>query len=159
MQFSFRPAVGDGSFALILDVDDGVIVGCRPQPSDGKPVEELPRGELRRLLDAHFLGKGSTGLERALRYPSGTPEFTRLVWDTLCDIRPGETMTYGEIAVAVGRPGAARAVGSACSRNRLAVLVPCHRVVAADGIGGYAWGIGLKEELLRLEGVDPVPSR
>jgi O-6-methylguanine DNA methyltransferase len=160
VEYSYRPAIGYGSLALVLDVDDGMIVGCRPELTVNEALPEaLPDDELKRILDAHFSGNESIGLGRALRYPSGTREFTRMVWDRLRDIPPGQTLTYGEIATALGRPGAARAVGSACSRNRIAVLVPCHRAVGADGPGGYAWGAGLKERLLRLEGAHPEPSR
>lgn len=67
----------------------------------------------------------------------------------------GEVVSYGELAALAGRPGAARAAGSFCAGNRFALIVPCHRVVAAGGIGGYgAGGVALKRRLLALEGVD-----
>jgi methylated-DNA-[protein]-cysteine S-methyltransferase len=67
----------------------------------------------------------------------------------------GEVVTYGELAALAGRPGAARAAGSFCAQNRFWLLVPCHRVVAAGGIGGYGdAGVGLKRRLLALEGVE-----
>jgi O-6-methylguanine DNA methyltransferase len=67
----------------------------------------------------------------------------------------GEVVTYGELAALAGRPGAARAAGSFCAQNRFWLLVPCHRVVAADGIGGYGEaGVPLKRRLLALEGVE-----
>ncbi len=67
----------------------------------------------------------------------------------------GEVVSYGELAALAGRPGAARAAGSFCADNRYALIVPCHRVVAAAGIGGYgASGVGLKRRLLALEGVE-----
>ena len=66
----------------------------------------------------------------------------------------GEVVTYGELAALAGAPGAARAAGTFCARNRLALFVPCHRVVAADGIGSYgSLGISYKRRLLELEGV------
>jgi methylated-DNA-[protein]-cysteine S-methyltransferase len=66
----------------------------------------------------------------------------------------GEVVTYGELAALAGRPGAARAAGTFCARNRLSILVPCHRVVAAGGIGGYgSLGVGYKRRLLGLEDV------
>jgi methylated-DNA-[protein]-cysteine S-methyltransferase len=66
----------------------------------------------------------------------------------------GEVVSYGELAALAGRPGAARAAGSFCADNRYALIVPCHRVVAANGIGGYgSAGPGLKRRLLALEGV------
>lgn len=66
----------------------------------------------------------------------------------------GEVVSYGELAALAGRPGAARAAGTFCAENRFALIVPCHRIVAADGIGGYgAGGVELKRRLLALEGV------
>lgn len=78
--------------------------------------------------------------------------FQEAVWEALRTIPPGETRSYAQIAAAVGRPGAVRAVGSACGGNQLAVLIPCHRVVRGDGrLGGYAYGRERKEALLRKE--------
>lgn len=78
--------------------------------------------------------------------------FQQRVWAMLRQIPPGETRSYGEMAAALGQPGASRAVGGANGANPVAVLVPCHRVVAADGsLGGYAWGEAIKRELLRRE--------
>ena len=66
----------------------------------------------------------------------------------------GEVVTYGELAALAGRPGAARAAGTFCARNRLSILVPCHRVVGAGGIGSYgSLGVGYKRRLLELEDV------
>ena len=66
----------------------------------------------------------------------------------------GEVVSYGELAVLAGRPGAARAAGSFCADNRFSLLIPCHRIVAANGIGGYgSAGLGLKRRLLAVEGV------
>ncbi len=78
--------------------------------------------------------------------------FQQRVWQELRRIPRGETRSYGEVAEAVGAPAAARAVGQACGRNPVAIVVPCHRVVtAAGGLGGYAWGVAVKEELLAAE--------
>lgn len=78
--------------------------------------------------------------------------FQEAVWRQLRAIPPGETRSYGAIAAALGKPGASRAVGQANGANPVAVLTPCHRVVAADGsLGGYAWGEDIKRELLRRE--------
>ncbi len=90
------------------------------------------------------------------------PAWDRLVLDAVRAIPPGETRSYGEIARAIGRPGAARAVGGAVGRNPVGFLIPCHRVIAGDGtLGGYGggwWGerdrlLELKAELLAAEGV------
>ena len=78
--------------------------------------------------------------------------FQQVVWAALRAIPPGETRSYGEIAAAIGRPGAVRAAGTACGGNTLAVLIPCHRVVRGDGsLGGYAWGVEKKQVLLAHE--------
>jgi len=82
-------------------------------------------------------------------------EFDRSVWSELRRIPRGTTRTYGAIASLLGMsPGAARAVGQACGRNPLPLVIPCHRVIASDGsLGGYAGGPDLKARLLKLEGV------
>jgi AraC family transcriptional regulator of adaptative response/methylated-DNA-[protein]-cysteine methyltransferase len=79
--------------------------------------------------------------------------FQRQVWAALRQIRSGETVTYSQLASAIGRPSATRAVAAACGANPTAVVVPCHRVIGADGsLTGYRWGIERKRELLRREG-------
>jgi O-6-methylguanine DNA methyltransferase len=83
--------------------------------------------------------------------PRGTP-FQRAVWDAVAAIPYGETRSYGEIARALGRPAAARAVGAANGANPLAPIIPCHRVVGADGgLTGYGGGLAMKRHLLDLE--------
>ena len=84
--------------------------------------------------------------------PVGTL-FQRRVWSELSRIPYGQTRSYADVAVGIGKPGAARAVGQANNRNPVAPFIPCHRVVAADGgIGGYGGGIDLKQRMLRIEG-------
>lgn len=79
-------------------------------------------------------------------------EFDRLVWSAIREVPIGQTVSYSELAHRIGRPGAHRAVARACGRNPTAILVPCHRVVAADGtVGGYRWGVGLKRALIEAE--------
>ena len=81
--------------------------------------------------------------------------FQQRVWEELRRIPAGETRSYGELAAALGNAKASRAVGGANGANNIAVLIPCHRVIAADGgLGGYAYGTEIKAELLRREGVD-----
>ena len=88
----------------------------------------------------------------------GTP-FQQRVWQALRAIPAGETRSYGELAAALGNPKASRAVGGANGANPVAVLIPCHRVIAADGsLGGYAYGEAIKRELLRREGCDNMSS-
>ena len=81
-------------------------------------------------------------------------EFQKSVWHALRKISFGKTKSYGEIAVAIGRPKAVRAVGGACGANPIPVLVPCHRVLAANKkLGGFSGGLDWKRKLLKLEGV------
>lgn len=85
--------------------------------------------------------------------PRGT-EFQRAVWQALLEIPYGQTRSYGQIAAAIGRPGAARAVGGANNRNPIAVIVPCHRVIGASGaLVGYGGGLPRKTWLLDHEAV------
>lgn len=81
--------------------------------------------------------------------------FQQACWEALRKIPPGETRSYGEQAAMLGNPKASRAVGSANGANNIAVLIPCHRVVPANGgVGGYAYGPEIKEELLKREGIE-----
>ncbi|GIW82778.1 MAG: hypothetical protein KatS3mg105_4585 [Gemmatales bacterium] len=81
----------------------------------------------------------------------GTP-FQKTVWRYLQTIPPGTTRSYREVARAIGRPRAVRAVAQACARNPIALFVPCHRVIRSDGkLGGYRWGLAQKERLLDAE--------
>lgn len=82
----------------------------------------------------------------------GGSDFQRQVWSALLRVPYGETCTYGQLARQLGREGAARAIGAASGANPLPLLIPCHRVVAADGLGGYSGGPDLKRRLLALEG-------
>lgn len=90
--------------------------------------------------------------------PHGTP-FQLAVWEALRRVPYGQTRTYGEIAAAAGRPGAARAVGMANHDNPLLIFTPCHRVVGKGGaLTGFACGLEVKRWLLALEGADPGPG-
>ena len=85
--------------------------------------------------------------------PAGT-EFQKSVWNALQKISTGETKSYGEIAEAIGNPKAVRAVGGACGANPVPVLVPCHRVLAANKkLGGFSGGLDWKRKLLACEGI------
>ncbi len=111
--------------------------------------DERALSDTRRALAAFLSGEGS--LARVPIDVRGTV-FQRRVWEALRRIPRGETRSYGEIARAIGAPSAARAVGSACGANPVALVVPCHRALRGDGtLGGYAWGVRRKAALLRLE--------
>jgi methylated-DNA-[protein]-cysteine S-methyltransferase len=102
-------------------------------------------------LDAYFAGDVAALDSIAVEVNDGTP-FQRSVWKCLRDIPAGETVSYGELAVRVGSPQAARAVGMANAANPVPLIVPCHRVVRAGGVlGGYGYGPDMKRWLLRHE--------
>lgn len=83
--------------------------------------------------------------------PAGT-SFQTAVWEALRHIPYGQTQTYGQIAAAIGRPGAARSVGQAANRNPIWIVIPCHRVIGSNGsLTGYAGGTELKQSLLELK--------
>jgi methylated-DNA-[protein]-cysteine S-methyltransferase len=95
------------------------------------------------------------GQRKTFTFPleSGGTSFQEEVWKALRAVPIGQTVTYGEIAAAIGRPKAVRAVGTAVGRNPLCILVPCHRVLTSDGaLGGFVAGPARKAFLLRLEG-------
>ncbi|PAV13683.1 cysteine methyltransferase [Methanosarcina spelaei] len=117
-------------------------------PADWIENKEFFR-EATRQLEAYFSGELKS-FDLKLD-PEGT-DFQKSVWRTLCEIPYGETRTYKEIAVSIGKPKAYRAVGLANNRNSIAIIIPCHRVIGSDGkLTGYASGLDIKEFLLRLE--------
>ena len=102
-------------------------------------------------LERWFAGSRDDFADLPLDLDWCTP-FQRALVDALRSVPYGETVTYGELAALAGRPGAARAAGTFCARNRYAIVVPCHRVLAAGGLGGYgSLGLGYKRRLLALE--------
>jgi methylated-DNA-[protein]-cysteine S-methyltransferase len=103
-------------------------------------------------LEAYFAGDAAA-LEGIAVAPDGT-EFQKRVWAAIARIPLGETISYAKLAVEAGSPRAVRAAGTACGANPVAVIIPCHRVVRADGtMGNYGGGIEKKRWLLDLEGV------
>ncbi len=101
-------------------------------------------------LAEYFAGQRSV-FNLPLDLDAGT-EFQQAVWRGLLDIAPGTTTAYGELARRIGKPLAVRALGAAIGRNPISIIVPCHRVVGADGsMTGYAGGLDRKTALLRLE--------
>lgn len=104
----------------------------------------------RKQLELYFEG-GLREFDLLLR-PVGTP-FQVLVWNTLATIPYGETWSYGQLAKHIGEPDSARAVGAANGRNPIPIVLPCHRVIGADGsLTGFGGGLPTKAALLRLEG-------
>lgn len=118
-------------------------------------VKDIPEGgdakKFARELERYLAGKLSN-FKTKLDINSGT-DFQKKVWKKLLNVPYGEVVTYQDLAKAVGSPGAARAVGNAVGKNPLPIVVPCHRVLAANGLGGYSCGIEIKKDLLKIEGV------
>lgn len=139
----------------------GVKLGDDPAALEADLRARLPNAAIR-PADQGF-SKRIAAVLRAIENPAAPPSlpldirgtaFQHQVWDALRRIPPGRTATYTEIAAAIGRPAAVRAVAGACGANPVAVLVPCHRVLRHDGsLSGYRWGPERKRELLKKEGV------
>ena len=120
-----------------------------PDPSRYGTRDDTVLPDLREQLDEYWAGRRRR-FEVALA-TVGTP-FQQQVWQALLDVPYGSTCSYGDLAVAVGRPTAVRAVGAANGRNPVCIVVPCHRVVGATGaLTGYSGGVERKRALLDLE--------
>jgi methylated-DNA-[protein]-cysteine S-methyltransferase len=125
-----------------------VLEATHPHPSNSLLHDRDPLAD---RLGAWFDGARDDFRDVELELGWCSP-FQRSVLETLRAIPYGETVTYGELAALAGSPGAQRAAGTFCARNRFAVIVPCHRVVAAGGLGSYgSLGVGYKRRLLELE--------
>ena len=142
-------ATDKGVCSVKLGADGAGLARLLVEEFSEAEVAEQPMPDVRSaILD--FI-RGEASLAKVPVDIRGTV-FQRRVWDELRRIPRGETRTYSDIAKAVGAPAAVRAVGSACGANPVALVVPCHRAVRADGgLGGYAWGLGRKKKLLELE--------
>jgi len=121
------------------------------------PVAGVQRSErshpLGERLASYFAGD-DLGFDDVALDLDGWTRFQRAVLETLRAVPRGEVVAYGELAALAGYPGAARAAGTFCARNRFPIVVPCHRVVGAEGLGSYgSLGLGYKRRLLELEGV------
>jgi AraC family transcriptional regulator of adaptative response/methylated-DNA-[protein]-cysteine methyltransferase len=142
-----------GICAVELGEDDATL--------EARLRKEFPQARLERV-DAgrdDFLAPRLRAVADALAGLPGTVDidlvgtvFQKRVWDALMRIPPGQTRSYAELAAALDAPRGARAVARACAGNRIAVIVPCHRVVRGDGsLGGYRWGLPLKQRVLERE--------
>lgn len=137
-----------GLFALIFaEAEEEAITDLRSRFPKTDFILDVEQAKF--LGDQIFIHK-----ELVRLCPQGT-SFQQSVWKALLDIPQGETRTYAQIADAIGRPKAVRAVGTAIGANPIAYLIPCHRVVRADGgLGGYRWGLAIKQKMLQTEGVN-----
>ncbi|HEY1831147.1 MAG TPA: methylated-DNA--[protein]-cysteine S-methyltransferase [Acidimicrobiales bacterium] len=139
---------------LVLESDGDILVGIW-LPSQGRKArvgsDVAPvLKETANQLEEYFAGE-RTEFDVPMEL-DGTP-FQQDVWQELTRIPYGETISYGELARRVGRPNGPRAVGQANGRNPIPIIVPCHRVLASNGIGGYGGGLPMKRSLLAVEGV------
>ncbi|WP_326686514.1 MULTISPECIES: methylated-DNA--[protein]-cysteine S-methyltransferase [unclassified Streptomyces] len=141
---------------LTLVATDGALSGLYMERQRHLPPKETfgepdpgAFGAVITQLGEYFAGE-RTGFDLELA-PRGT-DFQRTVWDGLCRIPYGETVTYGELAEEIGRPSAARAVGLANGRNPIGIVIPCHRVIGSTGdLTGYGGGLERKRHLLDFE--------
>jgi methylated-DNA-[protein]-cysteine S-methyltransferase len=140
---------------LVLECDEDALIGVwlpHERRHGRRDVDDVPPvlKDAAAQLDEYFAGE-----RRAfdVRMELDGTDFQREVWAELTRIPYGETISYGELARRVGRPSAPRAVGQANGRNPIPIIVPCHRVLASNGIGGYGGGLKLKRALLAVEGV------
>ena len=143
--------------AICLEEENAALCGVHFCPDGAPELEPLPR----RVVETPLLQEAEeqlneyfAGVRREFDLPlaaKGTA-FQQTVWAQLRKIPYGEVRTYGQLAAALGNPKASRAVGSAFHPNPLCIVVPCHRVIGADGsLTGYAEGLDIKEYLLELE--------
>ena len=150
--------------ALVATTQRGICMielGDDPLALETKLRNEFPHATLERV-DAgrdeflaprlHAVAEALAGRQSQVDIDLLGTAFQKKVWDALMRIPAGETRSYAEIAAQLGAPRAARAVASACAHNRVAIVVPCHRVVRGDGsLGGYRWGLPLKQQVLQRE--------
>jgi methylated-DNA-[protein]-cysteine S-methyltransferase len=140
---------------LVLECDGDVLIGLwlpHERRHGRRDVDDVPPvlKEAAAQLEEYFAGE-RTEFDVTMEL-DGTP-FQQEVWAELSRIPYGETISYGELARRVGRPNGPRAVGQANGRNPIPIIVPCHRVLASNGIGGYGGGLKIKRALLAVEGV------
>jgi len=144
--FYYRSPIG----VLEIKLDNGIVIGLKVVENSDKISKVTGYfAEVVKQLDEYFAGK-RTKFELNIS-PNGT-EFQKKVWAELLKIPYGKTKSYQEITEAVGKPNAQRAVGSACNKNPILLLIPCHRVISKTGkLTGFACGVDRKEQLLKLE--------
>lgn len=145
-QFTYETVLGDVTFVE----EDGALLVISMKSDHGGKVTETPLiKDAFRQLSEYLIGERK---EFDLPIRMRGTEFQKRVWRALLDIPYGETRSYKQIAEAIGNPKGVRAVGMANNRNQLLIVIPCHRVIGANGsLVGYGEGLEMKEFLLRLE--------
>jgi methylated-DNA-[protein]-cysteine S-methyltransferase len=127
-------------------IDFGGAAPESPVPRSVRPLLQ----ELRNQLGEYFAGKRRRFDVPVEPDPPGT-DFQRSIWAALLEVPYGEVVSCGDLAAWAGRAKAGRAAGLACGANRVPILIPCHRVVAKNGLGGFGGGLAVKKALLKLE--------
>lgn len=156
---SWRSPWGALPVQLINGRIRAIALDPRAAPSAPAGPDQRPRGPIHTAADVTRLMNGALGGSVTAREItaacdlSGSTEFERRVFAALAKVPRGEVISYGELAAAAGSPRAARAVGSALGKNPIPILLPCHRVVASNGIGGYG---GSAARGWRPAGQDPI---
>ena len=138
-----------GKIAVFAENEKLIRLDLKTKERADSAITEKVLSEAEKQLFEYFSGKRKTF---ELEYEISGTEFQKSVWRELLKIPFGKTKTYGEIAKEIGNPKAGRAVGSACNKNPLPIIVPCHRVIGANGkLTGFACGTEIKEWLLDHE--------
>jgi methylated-DNA-[protein]-cysteine S-methyltransferase len=160
-------AIPGGTVVVVVDPDDGAVVasgfGDLALTFSFLTAAEQSRGHVEVAPDAPSVrpavealtayAAGDVDALDTVRVRQHSGPFLDRAWDVMREVRAGETDTYAGLAVRAGSPSAVRAAGQACARNKVAPFVPCHRILRTDGsLGGYAYGLPVKEALLVHEG-------
>lgn len=143
-----------GFLRCLFDEEGGLVSIDILQKGSATPPETIPEYARDWVSDLQAYGCGRLrSFSRSFRFPNGTA-FQQRIWWTLLSIPYGQTRSYSWLAASVGSPGAARAAGQAVGKNPLPIVIPCHRIIAADGtLGGFSGGLEVKRRLLELEGI------
>lgn len=150
----------DGDFSIIIDEKEIAVISGFGDTN--KLLEKLPKNlqfnvikivkkhPYQKTVKEYYCGD-RFALDKIPRQQTGS-DFQKEVWNEISSIKYGKTLSYGQLAKKIGRIKASRAVGTACGLNRLALIIPCHRVIKSNGaIGGYAYKINIKQSLLKRE--------
>ena len=145
-----------GKIAIFAENEKIIRLDLKTKEKADSAITEKVLLKAEKQLSEYFSGKRKNF---DLEYEFSGTEFQKSVWHELEKIPYGKTKTYGEIAKSIGKPGAGRAVGSACNKNPIAIIVPCHRVIGTDGkLTGFACGTKTKEWLLNHEKLKGEPD-
>jgi O-6-methylguanine DNA methyltransferase len=144
---SLLVAEQDGSICFVA-FDKNTSPGQLKQHYQGATYVEQETTEIKKAY--HYIANKGLGVRPSVLIKGS--DFQQTVWQALCDVALGQTVTYKQLAEMIGKPQAYRAVASAVAKNHLAYIVPCHRVVpSGGGTGQYRWGSGLKQRILDAE--------